>query len=129
MRLCTLHRTLSCLTLIGLLLRVIVPVGFMPASLSDGWYLKWCPGGMHGSVLAVLLDHEHHHHHADDSARDVQCDLGNAFSSPAMSMSTLEAAALLLQPMSFVWEIRTQVGFPTLPAYESRAPPRTPLLV
>lgn len=115
---------LSRLALVGLLLRVLVPVGFMPASVSDGWYLQWCPGSTPGSVLAALLDHGGHQHHGDDSAPYVQCDLGSAFSSPATSAGFTGAAPPPVQHAFLPWEIRTRVDSTILPAYESRAPPR-----
>ena len=124
MKFCTFHRPLSRLALVGLLLRVLVPAGFMPASVSDGWYLQWCPGSTPASVLAALLDHGDHQHHGDDTASYVQCDLGSAFSSPTMAAGFAEAAPLPVQPTFLPWEVRTQVDATTLSAYESRAPPR-----
>ena len=68
------------LALLGLLLHALVPAGFMPASLEEGWYVKPC----HENSLAnAMLEHGDHHHHAnDDEASFEQCDLGG-FSSLA----------------------------------------------
>jgi hypothetical protein len=43
------------LALLAFLLRLLVPLGTMPAALSDGWFLKLCPDGLPAQVMARLL--------------------------------------------------------------------------
>ena len=56
------------LAIAAFLLRAIVPVGFMPAKLSDGGPFVLCPGGPGGIALSSLVDkHAGHGQHAHDS--------------------------------------------------------------
>jgi hypothetical protein len=72
----------------AMLLRVLVPAGYMPSDLDDGWYLKLCPDGMPVSVMVALFGHEHQHHHhpnaqggaAAPEITYAQCDLGGTLS-------------------------------------------------
>lgn len=43
-----------------MLLRVVVPAGFMPSSLSEGWYLALCPDGVPVAWMVEFLGHDHH---------------------------------------------------------------------
>ncbi len=66
-------------------LRALVPVGFMPAAVGQGWFLQLCPQGMSEAAMAVLLGKQHHHHHHQtqgkaQSASPVQCELGGGVS-------------------------------------------------
>ncbi len=67
------RRLFITLALAGLSLQVVVPPGFMPASVDDGWHLKWCPDGMSTELMHALFGHAHHH--ADESVPYKQCDL------------------------------------------------------
>ena len=74
---------------VGLLLRVMVPAGLMPADTDSGWYLKICPDGMPVAVMVAVFgdQHAHHHHHdgghSDHSTDYQQCDLGSALAADA----------------------------------------------
>lgn len=72
------HRALARAALLGVLLRIAVPAGFMPAEISGGWYLQLCPDGLSATVVAALLGHAHHAHHEHDTADSgyLQCELG-----------------------------------------------------
>jgi hypothetical protein len=55
------------LAIAAFLLRAVVPVGFMPAKLSDGGPFVLCPGGPGGIALSSLVDkHAGHGQHAHD---------------------------------------------------------------
>ncbi len=60
---------------LALLLRVAVPVGFMPSSVGHGWYLELCPDGMPVSLMVELYGEHHAHHGADDNVF-YECDYG-----------------------------------------------------
>ncbi|MEQ8857466.1 MAG: hypothetical protein RIC56_02355 [Pseudomonadales bacterium] len=85
------HLGLSLALGAALLLRVLVPAGYMPAALADGWLLQLCPDGLPAATVQALLgpSHQHHEHHApphgapndlaaaDDAiAVPDQCELG-----------------------------------------------------
>ena len=108
------------LALLGLLLHALVPNGFMPASLDEGWFVKPC----HENSLAnIMLRHGDHHYHAnDDEASFEQCDLGG-FSSLA-EIQTESAAGFLVfsaAPVLIVASDRYSRITPFF--YLARAPP------
>ena len=55
-------RLLQLALLATLLLRVLVPVGYMPAKLSEGWPVQLCPDGMSAAAMTALLGDQHQHH-------------------------------------------------------------------
>ena len=85
LRLSRRHHRLARLVLLGMMLRVAVPAGFMPADLSGGWYLRLCPEDVPAHVIAALLGHAHHAHDAaEPEGGYVPCELGGGLSTPAM---------------------------------------------
>lgn len=117
-------RLLARLVLVGLVLRVAVPGGFMPADLDDGWFLKLCPDGMPMSVMMALLGHDHHHHH-DDSTPYQQCDLGGGLADED-SLHSVEQLVASCLPASTQATI-AQVFAPGTAAsvFQARAPPHS----
>ncbi len=79
-------RSLACLLLVGLVVRALVPAGFMVGAVSDGWPIIYCPGQSHGPLFASPTQGEHgaaEHHgehggHAEDDC-ESECFLGYAF--------------------------------------------------
>jgi len=77
---------------LALLLRIAIPLGYMPTASDDGWYLKFCPDGMPAAAMVALFGDTHQHHHVghhsshntaqhadvqnDEHAGFAQCDLG-----------------------------------------------------
>jgi hypothetical protein len=61
------HRRLAFLVLPALLLRALIPVGFMPLAGAAGMFLGLCPGASLGQGMAHVghaghgISHEHHH--------------------------------------------------------------------
>ncbi|MFK7915321.1 MAG: hypothetical protein AB8B93_15515 [Pseudomonadales bacterium] len=55
-------RVLQISLLAVLLLRVLVPVGYMPAALADGWPVQLCPDGLSSAAMTALLGEQHQHH-------------------------------------------------------------------
>lgn len=122
-------RAALCFALGALLLRLLVPVGTMPAALAGGWFLQLCPDGLPAETLARLLgDSHHHHHHAvesgERSATPVRCDLGAALSGDALKPDVGVAS---VSPPVFAEPFdATDLGFedgPSFPPFRSRAPP------
>lgn len=113
------------LILLGLVLRVMVPVGLMPASPSDGWYLKLCPEGMSISSMVAMPEHGHHDHHGhggDEEASFAQCDFAG-FSSLAASgtSETSEFSILYNSPFKAAPAAGYDRDFTY--SYRPRAPP------
>jgi len=116
------RRLLARLVLVGLVLRVAVPVGFMPSNLDDGWFLKLSPDGMPMSVMMALLGH-HHQHHGEEAQTYQQCDLGGALAdeTTASNSQQLIAACLNLSPHH---PLAPRVALSAIAtAFQARAPP------
>ena len=108
------------LALLGLLLHALVPTGFMPASLEEGWYVKPC----HENSLAnAMLEHGDHHHHAnDDEASFEHCDLGG-FSSLAEIQPDSPAGVLVFSAAPILIGASDRYSRITTFSYLARAPP------
>lgn len=50
--------------LAAVLLRVAVPVGYMPAPVASGWPVQLCPDGLSAEVMVALFGPAHQHHAA-----------------------------------------------------------------
>ena len=125
------RRVLSYLLLGTLLLRVLVPAGFMPTDVSGGWYLEICPDGLTPAAMQVFMgdDHQYHHHHghhnhADnaESANPVFCDLGAGFASALIDTSP--AATTVVRPSTDF--NRSWLGHRLASSTSWRAPARAP---
>lgn len=81
---------MQALAVLALSLRVLVPGGYMPASVADGWYLQWCPDGVSVEVLEALFGqsaagdsaHAHHLHHAGPGPGDPSAPAAEQFDGP-----------------------------------------------
>ena len=75
-----LSRVFSYLLLAALILRIAVPVGYMPNDTSEGWYLAICPDGLTAGKMSVLAAGSGHHHHDNsDQLMPLDCELGGGF--------------------------------------------------
>ncbi|MEM9620901.1 MAG: hypothetical protein AAF993_04580 [Pseudomonadota bacterium] len=115
-------RTLSIFVALSLSLHIFVPPGFMPASVSDGWYLKWCPDGMPAEVMHALFGHAHHHAH-DSDASFAQCDLSGLYADIDQQPPGLEGADAT-PPLANPPTVLSLFTSSANPGYFSRAPPR-----
>ncbi len=126
---------MQALAIFALCLRVLVPGGYMPANMADGWYLQWCPDGVPVEVLEILFaspeaSPAHAHHHGAPSPTDeqaesgsyVQCDASGSSADaqlasplPSILAGALAAAASPLRP--------APPATARVVAYRSRAPP------
>ena len=119
----TRYRVLTAFACLALLLRVAIPVGFMPSGISGGWYLELCPDGMPEHVMVALYGEHHAHPGAASDNLFFECDYGNgaagafAFSCGHNNSSIVPLAGLL---SSF-----DSIKLPTarLSGFQSRAPP------
>ena len=108
-----------------LLLRAMIPAGFMPAAIGAGFPLQVCPSGLPDGALARLAgEHAAHHHHAGHGHHGHHDpagsgDGGHAYSAEQCPIAHLIAAAAL--PVS------AGPAVPALPAPAIVAPvPRHP---
>jgi len=117
------NKTLMLLS-VAILLRAIIPVGYMPGSLQSGLLFELCPEGLPAELIQSLSG-GHQHHMADDaeSAHSFEaCAIGHL----AVTAATASFADFLTEPP--VQTEATAVAailFRTAPvrAYSSRAPP------
>ena len=114
------------LLLATLALRVMIPVGYMPAVIGSGLLFELCPEGMPATVMQALGGHHHHHEpnsDGDQASFDTeQCPVGHLLSS---SMAVEFGQDLELDV--FV-PLRGEVRIESLSVvfraeYRSRAPP------
>jgi hypothetical protein len=123
-----LNKALCCSTLLALLaLRVIMPVGYMPASAGSGLLFELCPEGLPVAVMNAISGGEHHHHHgggerSKPGSMDEQCPIGHMLSS-LIASGELDILQWLPAPESFyidsVQSLRRAMRTP----YLSRGPP------
>lgn len=110
--------------LASLLLRILVPAGFMPASVADGWYLTLCPDGWSRQALTVLLGHQHHHAPEHHSGGVQQCELGGGLAAPCVTAAGgAEPRAPGSSPAPPLPQATPVLAVPD-PAFRPRAPPR-----
>ena len=117
------------LVLPALLLRALIPAGFMPLAGVGGAYLGFCPGDGAGAP-SVLLGHAHHHAHDEGGAPGAP---SGAHHHPAcifsLGATTVAADAVsllsaILAPRAPAEHADSLVILPTiLRAQSSRAPP------
>lgn len=116
------YRALVTLAALAMALRVMVPVGFMPSSTANGWYLELCPDGLPAHVMVALFG-EHHAHHGGDDSSFYQCDYGGG----TLGAALLDTGAPFTTP--HVSADPVAVVETSLPAgtrvfgFRSRAPP------
>jgi hypothetical protein len=113
-----------------MLLRILVPAGYMPGALTSGWYLVLCPDGISSSVMAVLMgESSHHHHHmpqgesgssADNDYK--QCDLGSGFAGATIYESADFALGLFLILLA-IWQVSSINLQSRARQYLARGPP------
>ena len=126
------RRRLALLVLPALLLRALIPAGFMPVAGGGGAYLGFCPGAgelpPHASQLAAHAEHGSHTHHgagaphAPGSGHHPAC----VFSTGATTAVTAIFSAALPAPVltAPVEHVASLTFLPAiLRAQSSRGPP------
>ena len=128
---------LIALVSLGLAGRILVPAGFMPAPLGDGWPIKLCPGVPGNEfLLGAAAEHGGHHdshhgsdhggHHGDhgpDERGDRNpCPVGSVFSSAAL-MGSEDPPITLPRGMEALPAITVPVTGTSTTSAQPRAPP------
>lgn len=88
------------LVLASFLLQTAIPLGYMPASIEDGWFVKLCPNGLSAAWVSALLG-DQHKHHSDDESVFAQCDLGGGLGNP-VALSDFAGTAAYSAPESIL---------------------------
>ncbi|MGA0839643.1 MAG: hypothetical protein ACO3Z6_05965 [Pseudomonadales bacterium] len=148
------HRTkrLFPLLLAALLLRTLIPGGFMPASVSEGFFLALCHEGLSPALFAALTQgsrhnspapalhasehHAHHHAHqpiddttnhhasgANHGAAFTHCEIGDGLSA---AVAIDQSPVLPLPIATFRFALALRKGEPTANphlSYQARGPP------
>ena len=83
----------------ALLLRAVIPAGYMPAAAGSGLWFELCPQGLSAEFAEFLSgDIGHHHHGSADGENtgddDHQCPVGHMLLSAAAADSTSQSADL-----------------------------------
>jgi len=108
------------LLLLTFCVRALVPAGYMPGDLDDGWHLKLCPDGLTQSSFTGLLGHQHDHEHSADSVST--CELSGFSAEPTTDCQT--DSNTLQRVVQALQDIRPQTKFGETPkTHHSRAPP------
>lgn len=115
----------------ALVCRLLIPAGYMPAALGEGWPIQVCDSGFPQGPLSQDSGHDDHHdHHDPDGSHELaweHCSFGVLLSLAAIDGdSGLQVpfpdtgpAFTLYTPVSLAW---IAIGF------NSRAPPRSSLI-
>jgi len=82
----------------ALLLRAVIPAGYMPAADSGLWF-ELCPEGLPGEFAALLTGETGHHHHGHADGENTgddahQCPVGHMLLSAAAVDSNSQTADL-----------------------------------
>ena len=105
-----------------LLLRAIVPVGYMPGSIKGDSWFELCPDGLPQNFVAALKG-EHHHHGDSDSAPGVgECAFGDMLSPQAADTLQSLAAAPICAGFERA-QFSSRFCAAARAVYRSRAPP------
>jgi len=133
------------LALLAVACRALVPVGYMPAALSDGGPVKVCHGGLAGAFFAALAEQrattgshaghgegaEHGHAHSPGSHGDQapagheaweHCPVGTVFAHAALTSDIAITIASPAQSFEPIAPTRTHQTVFT-GSYRARAPP------
>lgn len=113
-------RVVLLLTFVSLTCKFLIPVGYMPAALGDGWPVRMCFSGLPEGLFSD--DGNHHQHSEKDDERWENCSLGALISAAAVtSEHVLQVPNLSEDPSPFAY-VRNSIDTILL-VYHSRAPP------
>ena len=118
------RRNTLILLLAAMALRALMPVGYMPGSLSSGLLFELCPDGMPAGFVQALGGQHHHGAGDDDAAAHSfeQCTTGHLLAPAAITSSAPATLDLPDQPALSTIPRLLVTAAPRV-AYSSRAPP------
>jgi hypothetical protein len=125
-------RRWALLALPALLLRALIPVGFMPVATADGLSIEFCPdaGPLPAAASAAADPHAHHHHHTEGGAdpssasHHAPCPFAASATLAAAPEAASVPAAHALERASGDAEVSARAFVPSIVRAQSpRAPP------
>lgn len=121
----TLKQTLHALTCLAVAFKLLIPIGYMPAPISEGGFML-CPAG----TVTGQLEHVQHHddHHDGDGKKGGELDWGHCpygALAKAAPISFVLPAAIAPERAVYVPTPPTRVpAGTTTSAFRARAPPK-----
>jgi hypothetical protein len=125
---------------------MVVPAGFMPGPVSDGWFIQLCPQGLSPAAMELLhpghgqdhrahVSHDDHHArhggqsddgkpHDDSTSGSNYCPLGSLYSAAAVPQSVEQGPMLAVTADRPEGETLTAIVYRRT-GYQARAPPRS----
>lgn len=106
-----------------MLLRVVIPVGFMPSGITGGWYLELCPDGMPEQVMVAIFGEHHAHHGTGSDNLFFECDYGNGTTGAFALHCQHNNPGIVAQARPFSAFAYEQLPTARLRSFQSRDPP------
>ena len=108
------------LALAGILVRALIPLGYMPGNVLDGEFMVLCPSGLPANIVHAL----HGHHDADAALElDRACPIGGALHYAALPTDAVDAADPESHQLFIAQEPGIFRGTKPLRLFRARAPP------
>lgn len=117
------------IVLAAVVLRAIIPLGYMPGNLLAGEFMVLCPTGLPAGV-SISSTHDHHGHHDHGDGQDAMvdadraCPIGAALKHVALPVETVEAVPFVafdVPPQAVPSALHPSR---TAAPYQPRAPPK-----
>ncbi len=109
-----------------LLLRAVIPAGYMPAGAGSGLLFELCPEGVSAEFMQVLTGESAHDHghmdHGETNHDDHRCPIGHMLTSAAAIDDAWQADITTTAPITAVTPTYSYRSVPRT-HYNSRGPP------
>lgn len=118
-------RTVFTVLMAGVVLRALVPAGYMPATPGKGLLFELCHDGLPAGFMEALGGHAHHAGHGgdDDHAAGGDCSIGHILSMAVIDEVDAPQSMNLSAPGIFVAAPLQRVLRGHTAVYSARAPP------
>jgi hypothetical protein len=113
------RRAVYLITCVSLAFKFLIPVGYMPAPIGDGWPVRMCFTGLPASLVA---HDDHHEHSKTDELQWESCSFAVFFSAYAITSDYASQELILSQAPLTTTYVRHSTDT-TVFAFHSRAPP------
>jgi hypothetical protein len=113
-------RAVLLVTYMSLACKFLIPVGYMPAAVSDGWPVRMCHSGLPEGLFSH--DGAHHEHSKKDDLRWENCSLGALVSAAAVTSEHALQVPYLGEAPTPSAHVRKSIDS-TVFVFHSRAPP------
>ena len=120
---CKQHGVLAVLALAALLLRAIIPLGYMPGNVLAGEFVVLCPTGS-AAKFAAALHGEHHAESGQHLDMDADCPIGTALQAAALPTAVVDHSIEFAGPVHNAVEATAPPAARHLRLYLIRGPPQ-----